>query len=168
MAPKTDEKDNALPPDLAALEALALAQDSALDGAAVLPGAEQVAEPVSNRPEELAAMLQMGVMMVAPALPFLPQCYTPEVCGQIGTAFDAVATKYGWNIDNVMTPELALACVAVPPTISAVMLGRSYFAHRRAEQAATQQAAKLPPLPSAHAGQLQQPSDRPALMVVPT
>jgi len=91
-------------------------------------------------------MLQMGVMLLTPVLPFMPQCYPESTCVQIGTAFAAVADKHGWNLDALTSPELALAVVAVPPTIQAVMLGRAYFAQQRAAADAAQR-APADPLP---------------------
>jgi hypothetical protein len=138
---QTPDEPAALPPELAQLEAIAQAADAQLsDTALPLPGEQ--AEPAADRGSELGAMLQMGVLMAAPALPFLPQCYTPEVCDQIGTAFDAVAKKYGWNLDAISSPELALAVVAIPPTVQAVLLGRQYFAHKREMAERAERAAR--------------------------
>ena len=130
-----------LPPDLAELGAIAQAQDAAIDGASLVPGAPAAtAEPEVDRASELGAMLGLGVAMVAPALPFMPHAYTPDVCQQIGAAVDAVATKYGWNLEGLQSPELALAAVSIPPTIAAVVMGRQYFAARReAEERAAKQ-----------------------------
>ncbi|TBO31333.1 hypothetical protein EYS42_08800 [Aquabacterium lacunae] len=134
-----DTTEATLAPDLAELQAIATAQDAAIAGGNIVPGQIDPAgepEPQANQAEELAAMLQMGVVMLSPALPFLPQCYTPEACHQIGVAFDAVAQKHGWNLDAVKSPELALAVAALPPTITAVMMGRAHFAAQRAARAA--------------------------------
>jgi hypothetical protein len=95
-------------------------------------------EPERDRGAELGAMLQMGVLMVSPALPFLPQCYTPQACTQIGTAFAAVADKRGWDLDAITSPELALAAVAIPPTVAAVALGKQYFADKRRQAEAAE------------------------------
>lgn len=139
------EKPEALPPELAELAGIAAAADAELSGQAApgAPGAVQ-AEPAQDQGAELAAMLQMGVMMAAPALPFLPACYTPETCAQIGTAFAAVADKYGWNLSAVKSPELALAVVTIPPTVQAVILGRAHFAELRAAREAAERAARSP------------------------
>ncbi|MFG6440526.1 hypothetical protein [Roseateles sp. LKC17W] len=154
-----------LPADLAAIAAAA---DAEIAGqAAALPGAAP-AEPPPDQGAELAAMLQMGVAMASPALPFLPACYTPEVCGQIGTAFAAVAEKHGWNLSAVKSPELALAVVTIPPTVAAVGMGRAHFAELRARREAAERAARAAPAPQAlpgpnfaddrpHAGQRLQP-----------
>ncbi|MBY0235275.1 MAG: hypothetical protein K2W93_09855, partial [Burkholderiaceae bacterium] len=112
-------------------------------GATLPPGMEP--EPQADKGAELGAMLQMGVMMAAPALPFLPQCYTPQVCGQIGVAFAAVAQKYGWNLDGISSPELALAVVTVPATVQAVILGREYFKTKREQEEAAARATKAQP-----------------------
>jgi hypothetical protein len=131
-----DEETPGTPPELsgdfADLAAIAAAADARIDGSAatLVPGAAP--EPEPDRGAEFGAMLQLLVNMGAPALPFLPQCYTPETCQQIGTAFAAVAEKHGWQLDAMNSPELALAIVAIPPSAAAYMLGREHFAARRA------------------------------------
>jgi len=137
-----DPKSEGLPPELAELQGVAAAMDAGTEAASLVPGAP-APEPV-DQGAELAAMLQMGVMMAAPALPFLPSCYTPETCQQIGTAFAAVAEKYGWNLSAVKSPELALAVVTIPPTVQAVVLGRAHFAEQRARREAAERAARAP------------------------
>lgn len=118
-----------IPPDLAAIAAAA---DKEISGASEIPGQAEAVEV--DRGAELGAMLAMGVMMATPALPFLKDCYPPETCKQIGIAFAAVADKYGWNLDAVTSPELALAVTAIPPTVAAIVAGRAHFAELR-EQA---------------------------------
>lgn len=118
-------------PQHAQLLHLASATDAQLDaGAAVVQPGQAEPPAAVDRGAELGAMLSMIVAIAAPALPFLPQCYTPDTCRQIGTAFAAVAAKYGWSLD-FEAPELALAIVALPPTINAVALGRAHFAEKR-------------------------------------
>ncbi len=160
----TDETTNteggapSVPADLAAIAAAADAELAGLEQQ--LPG--QAAQPEPDRGAELGAMLQMGVMMAAPALPFLPQCYSDETCQRIGTAFAAVALKYGWNLEFANNPELALAAVSIPPTVQAIVLGRAFFAAKRAEAEAAHDLARrqaVAPMPmhqadsTAHAGQ---------------
>jgi hypothetical protein len=129
-----------VPPDLAAVAAAA---DAQVSGAIEVPPPPGQAPPEPPDPgAELAAMLQMGVTMFAPVLPFLPECYPKATCEQIGTAFAAVAQKYGWDLDLLNSPELALAIVAVPPTISAVVQGRAYFAKKKADAAAAEKAKR--------------------------
>lgn len=123
-----DTEAAVIPADLLAI---AQSADAELAGQAIVPGQQPEAAP--DRGAELAAMLSMGVAMAEPALPFLPVAYTPEVCQRIGTAFAAVADKYGWNLSFTDSPELALAVVSVPPTITAFALGRKYFAEKAAE-----------------------------------
>ncbi|MGL5181190.1 hypothetical protein [Herbaspirillum huttiense] len=97
------------------------------------PAAQQTADdPISRNRDFLA----MGIGMLTPMLPFLPQCYTPEVIDQIAAAFTAVEIKRGWNLGEHMTPELALAMAALPPSVAAFMLGREYLAAKRAEKTA--------------------------------
>lgn len=127
-------KPDQLPPDLAELDAIAAAADAQLDTASALPGAPGAdqADPEPTQAEQLAGVLQLAVMTLAPALPFLPQCYPPEICKQIGVAAGAVCDKHGWKFD-AMPPELALAAIAIPPTVQAVVMGRAHFAQQRAQ-----------------------------------
>lgn len=142
-----------LPPELAALQGVAAAADARAaaandpppTGEPGAPGAPGATVPIGDRGLELSAMLQMAVTVLEPVLPFLPSCYPPEVCDRIGTATAAVAQKRGWNLDLVASPELALACVAIPPTVQAVVMGRSYFAWRAAQDA---RAARPKPTPA--------------------
>lgn len=143
---ETDHQE--LPPELAELAGLAAAADAQVSGAAIMPGMEP--PPAPDKGAELGAMLKMGVMMATPALPFLPSCYTPEVCDQIGIAFAAVADKYGWQLNAMSSPELALAVVTVPATVQAVILGREYFKTKREQEAAAERASRgaVPQSPS--------------------
>lgn len=118
-------------PAVAELVQLASATDAELDGTP--PAAGQPPQPPVDRGAELGAMLQMVVAIATPLLPFLPQCYTEDTCRQIGTAFAAVANKYGWDLDLANCPELALAIVTIPPTVNAVALGRAHFEAKRRE-----------------------------------
>jgi hypothetical protein len=130
-----------LPAELRGLGAAAAAMDQALSVDPMAEGpaqAEAEPVPVRDRGAELSSMLGLLVKMASPLLPFLPACYTPEVCDNIGTAFAAVADKHGWDLGAVESPELALAVVSIPPTIGAVMLGRQYFAHQAAQAQAQQ------------------------------
>lgn len=156
--------------NLAALANLAAKTDAELAGEA--PGAQAAppAPTLAERGAEFSAMLGALVGMAEPLLPFLPKCYTPEVCDRIGTSFAAVAEKRGWQLDALNTPEIALAVCTVPPTIQAIIIGRQYFAWRAA-QAALEQArseGRVPPAPapaapaaapSSHAGERLQPSN---------
>ncbi|MAF00885.1 MULTISPECIES: hypothetical protein [unclassified Herbaspirillum] len=81
-------------------------------------------------------LLQLGIGMLTPMLPFLPECYTPQVVDAIAAQFTAVEIKRGWNLGEKMTPEVMLAVVALPPTFQAFMLGREYLAIKRAEKTA--------------------------------
>jgi hypothetical protein len=132
--------------ELAALEAIAGQADAQLAGVELAAPGDAARAPV-DRGAEFAGMLQMGVMLLTPVLPFMPQCYPESTCEQIGIAFAAVADKHGWNLDALSSPELALAVVALPPTIQAVMLGRVYFAQQRAAADAAQRAPGAEPLP---------------------
>lgn len=111
---------------------VAASADAPAGGALVAPAEAPPVDPGM----EVAGMLQMAVAMLTPALPFLPACYTPEACQSIGVAFNAVAEKRGWNLADIMTPELALCVAAAPPTVQAVVMGRAYFAERAARASA--------------------------------
>lgn len=129
---------------LAELQAVATGADAALDAQAAplaAPDAAEVVPAGPNQAEQIGGLLQMGVMMAAPALPFLPQCYTPEAINNIATAAAAVCEKRGWTIGDVMTPEVVLAVAAVPPTVQAYVMFRAWQAERRemAEQAEREQ-----------------------------
>lgn len=144
----TADTDTALPPELADLAAVAAAADAQLAqaGQVIVPGQEPPPGPETQGPE-LGDMLKMAVMMATPVLPFLPMAYTPQVCDKIGVAFAQVAAKHGWDLSFTNSPELALAAVSIPPTISAVMLGRQYFAHKAAEAEAAARQNPFQPAP---------------------
>ena len=82
-------------------------------------------------------LLTFLVTAATPAMPFLPECYTPEVINNIAAAFTAVEEKYGWNVGGALAgPEFALAMFALPPTITAYQLGKAHFAEQRAKREA--------------------------------
>ncbi len=137
------------------LLAIAAAGDAELAGQAVMPGAVQEAAPGPNQADQIGGLLTMGVMMAAPALPFIPACYTPEVIGNISTAAAAVCEKHGWNIGDVMSPELVLAVAVLPPTLQAVVM----FKHHQAEKRAA--------LERAQRQQVQQGTDAPQTALLP-
>ena len=123
----TTTTTNTTPDALDALANQAAAVDDELNslGAPGAPAAAPETKPQIG--EQVTAMVHLGVVMLTPAMPFLPACYTPDACQRIGTAFEAVAEKRGWNLDEVMTPELALVLVMLPPTIQAVIAGKKHF-----------------------------------------
>lgn len=124
------------------LATMAASVDAAISGQPDhnAPAAAVVEEPAPDVGPEVGAALQLLVTMAAPALPFMPKCYTPDVCQQIGAAFAAVAEKHGWDVRGAMGPEVALAFVSIPPTVAAVIMGREHFAQKRA---ASQQAGRI-------------------------
>lgn len=150
-----------LPPELAELEGLASAADAQLVATdAAAPGAAPAA-PEPSQAEQLAGLLHLAIMTLAPALPFLPECYPEATREQIAVCAAAVCEKHGWNVGDVMTPELALAAVAIPPTIAAVVVGRKYFAARAAQPSSSSPpATPLPPIIDhrPHAGERLQPA----------
>lgn len=137
----TEEKAGRAPkitPEQAAMLASATMVDSGLV-ADVLPHDEEgnplppEAAP-ADRSEGNRTLLQFLVTAASPAMPFLAECYTPDVIGQIAGAFTAVEDKYGWDIGSNIGPEFALAIFTIPPTIAAVQLGRAHFAELRAKR----------------------------------
>lgn len=98
------------------------------------------AEPQENPAEENRQILSLLVSLATPALPFLAECYTPEVVANIAAAYTAVEEKYGWNLRSHMGCEVTLALVAIPPTLTAVVLGRQHFAEKRAQREAEERA----------------------------
>lgn len=136
-------KEPQLSPEQAAILASATKVQSELTGQLehdehgnlIEPEAEaEKVDPVKENTDLLA----MLVAMATPALPFLPQCYTPEVIGHIAGAYTAVEEKYGWNARGMIGPEFALALIALPPTITAYSLGKKHFAELRARREAEQ------------------------------
>lgn len=106
--------------------------------------AEQEAQAqadAASAADENKAILQTVIAMLAPAMPFLAQCYPPPVIERIAYAYTAVEEKYGWNVRNMLGVEAQLAIVAIPPTVQAIVLGRAYFAAKREEARAN--AAKV-------------------------
>jgi hypothetical protein len=144
-----DDSDQAalqLDPELVAIAQQA---DQALNGQAAPLLAAAEPEPAPDQAGQIGGLLTMGVMMAAPALPFLPQCYTPEVIGNISTAAAAVCEKHGWNVGDVMSPELVLAVAVLPPSLQAVVM----FKQWKAEQAAAREAAQRAAYRSTDPGQ---------------
>lgn len=138
-----DEKENgapALTPEQAAILASAGKVESELSGQLLHDAdgnlIEQEDQPQENPAEENRQILSLLVSLATPALPFLSECYTPEVIANIAAAYTAVEEKYGWNLRSHMGCEVTLALVAIPPTITAVVLGRAHFAEKRAQREA--------------------------------
>jgi hypothetical protein len=84
-----------------------------------------------NPSEENKAILATLIAILTPAMPFLQECYPPDVIERIANAYTAVEEKYGWNVRGMMGVEVQLAIVAIPPTIQAIVLGKAYFAAKK-------------------------------------
>ncbi|WP_343741804.1 hypothetical protein [Herbaspirillum huttiense] len=135
--------DTPMNPQQQALLSSAAAVD---DAVAPLVTVDEKGNPIEQAADQQAAqdtafsrnrdLLQLGIGMLTPMLPFLPECYTPQVVDAIAAQFTAVEIKRGWNLGEQMTPEVMLAVVALPPTFQAFMLGREYLAIKRAEKTA--------------------------------
>lgn len=140
---EAQDKATKLTPDQAAILAGAAAVEATLGSNVPLHDADGnlvEEEPVVDHLAGNRQILTFLVVAASPALPFLSQCYTPEVIDQIAAAFTAVEEKYGWDVGSSVGPELALAITALPPTIAAVMLGRAHFAELRAQREAAARA----------------------------
>lgn len=125
--------------DAAMMLAIARAGDAELDEAAGIVTGQPAPEPEPqvSQAEQIASLLTMGVMVAAPALPFLPKCYTPEAVNAIAQAAAAVCEKHGWQVGDVMTPELALAVAVLPPSVQAWVMWKH---HKEQQEKAAQRA----------------------------
>lgn len=123
--------------DAAMMLAIARAGDAELDEAAGIVAGQAAPEPAPqvNQAEQIASLLTMGVMVAAPALPFLPKCYTPEAVNAIAQAAAAVCEKHGWQVGDVMSPELALAVAVLPPSVQAWVMWKH---HKEQQEKAAQ------------------------------
>lgn len=90
---------------------------------------------------ENAAILGLVIQMMTPLLPFLPDCYPPETIQRIALAYTAVEEKHGWNARELLSVEVQLAIVAIPPSVAAVKLGLEYFEMKK--QLAKREAEKV-------------------------
>lgn len=153
--------------DAAMMAAIAAGADAQIEGtaAAMMPGQPEPAQVV-DQAEQIGALLTMGVMVAAPALPFLPECYTPPVVNAIAQAAAAVCEKYGWQVGDVMSPELALAIAVLPPSVQAFVMWKDHKAEQerkrqRVEASGAHGAAQALPMETAPvsilAGQRVQP-----------
>lgn len=141
--------------DAAIMAAIAAGADAEIEGtaAAMMPGQPQ-AEPAPDQAEQIGALLTLGVMAAAPALPFLPECYPPPVVNAIAKAAAAVCDKYGWQVGDVMSPELALAVAVLPPSVQAWIMWKDHKqqqekARQRVEASGAHGAAQVLPMGAA-------------------
>ncbi|MES2163361.1 MAG: hypothetical protein V4476_19580 [Pseudomonadota bacterium] len=136
---EAQDRAHKITPDQAAILAGAAAVEATLGSTVPLHDADGnlvEAEPVVDHLAGNRQILTFLVTAATPALPFLAQCYTPEVIDQIAGAFTAVEEKYGWDIGSSVGPELALAITALPPTVMAYLMGRAHFAELKAKREA--------------------------------
>lgn len=143
-----EEPQEKLTPEQARLLASVHSVEAGLGGAELahdeegnlLPEPEPVDKVAGNR-----QMLTFLVTAASPAMPFLPECYTPEVINQIAAAFTAVEEKYGWDVGGKLAgPEMALAMFAIPPTFMAYKLGKEHFRQQRELREARERAGERP------------------------
>lgn len=135
----TDEAAPKLTAEQAALLAGAGMVDQTISGGIehdgqgnLLPPAD--AEPKIDKVQQNTDMLAMLIGMALPALPFLKDCYTPQVIGNIAAAYTQVEEKYGWDASGMIGPEVTLALFVIPPSITAYTLGKAHFAELRAKR----------------------------------
>jgi hypothetical protein len=99
--------------------------EAASEAAAPLPG-----EPAPIDPkEEVADVLKFVRDLIGPFLPYIPEIYTDEVCGEVAAKTVPVLDKYGIAIGGVgglLGPELALAALVVPLGIITVKTHKAY------------------------------------------
>jgi hypothetical protein len=156
------EEKEVLTPEQARLLASVNSVEAGLAGADLPHDAEGNLVPESEPVDKVAGNRQLLTFLVtaaAPAMPFLPECYTPEVINNIAAAFTAVEEKYGWDVGGSLAgPEFALAMFALPPTFTAYQLGKAHFAEQRAKREAEGKAKAAEPkgvgLEGANAGAL--------------
>lgn len=102
------------------------------------------AAPVIDPAQEWAGVLKIAVMMLTPAMPFMPAIYSDETIAQLAGAIVPVADKYGVTTGGVFGrfgPEIGLAAVAGPLVIRTVQEFRAMRAEQRAAVAAASQPA---------------------------
>lgn len=126
-----------LTPEQAQLLAHVAQTESTFDTGAI-PHDEQ-GNPIPPEPSideaaaENAQILAMAISMLTPAMPFLADCYPPDTINRIAAAYTAVEQKHGWNARQYLSVEVQLLIVALPPTMQAIVIGKAYFAARKAE-----------------------------------
>lgn len=139
-AEQDSDKVGKLTPEQAAILASASKVESDLVGQIMHDENGNLIEPVDEQAaqasaeEENADLLNLLIGIASPALPFLSQCYTPEVVQSIAAAYTKVEEKYGWNARGMIGCEFALGLVAIPPTILAYVMGKKHFAELKAQR----------------------------------
>lgn len=134
MTTDTDTPAPALPPELAQLEAVALAADAAIDQAAQPPGAEPV--PERDPAAELAGLAGLVVKLAGKWQPLVPKFYTDDVLTEAATAYCELAEKHGWTWHkDAGSPEVRLAGSLVVPGLLLLLAMRE-------EREAKREAAK--------------------------
>lgn len=95
--------------------------------------------------QENLDLLTMGMDMLSPMLPFLPNIYTAEVCKRIAERAAAVEAKYNVSpgaLFGKYKDEVMLAAAVLPPTLVAFQASKAYIAQAKAQAAATLAAQK--------------------------
>lgn len=129
------EEVAAVSPELVALAGEAAALDGELGPApveAVAPGQE--AAPAANEAEELAGILALCAAMVAPALPYVGEIYTPETCQRVAQAAVPVMEKYGLSTAGLFGrfgPEIGLAIVVAPLAVQTAVAHKAWKEKQR-------------------------------------
>lgn len=116
-APIAPELD-AMGPELAALDG------DCLDDHGPAPDGAGGAVAVRDRVREARDVFGLGVVMLSPMLPYLPEVYTPERLDALAGAYVPVADKYGWDVGGLLSEysaEVALVAVALPLAVQTRM-----------------------------------------------
>ncbi len=129
----------ALPPELAELQGLAAAADTALTGSDLVPG--QAPPPEVDPADELGDLLALGIQIGGKALPTLPKHFPPETCREIAAAYITCADKYGWTWHkHTGGPELRLGMAIGVPAFLCLIETREWLAWKREQDRQAAQA----------------------------
>ena len=141
LASQTGNADP-LPPELAALQATAIAADAALAGAALVPGAAP--PPEVDKAAELGDLAALLVKIGGKALPTLPKYFPPDTCTEIAGAYIECADKYGWTWHEHLngSPELKLGIALGVPAFLCFLETKEWLAWRRGQIEAEDAAAR--------------------------
>ena len=104
----TEEKAGTLTPEQAAILASASKVENDLTGQVQHDSQGNLIEPEADQGDPIGEnrdLLTMLLAVATPAMPFLAQCYTPDVINNIATAYTAVEIKYGWKARDFVGPS---------------------------------------------------------------
>ena len=130
-----------LPPELAELQALAIAADGQLDGVNLVPGA---APPIKvDEAAALADLLTLAIKVGGKVLDPLPKFFPPDTCTEIAEAYLACADKHGWTWHkHTGGPEIRLGLAIGVPAVLCAIECKQWLAWKREQAAAAAATAK--------------------------